>query len=113
MIITAPPGVLPEARLRDVLEYELASLQELLLRHFASEEEGGWLSQLVSNSPALASAAQELRTQHGALRAEFESLVTGVRSTPLPQLVERIGAALEMFDAHEHTEAQLLAGDAR
>lgn len=94
-----------------MLEHELVALRSLLLRHFAAEEEGGYLVDLVSATPDLLTDAEELRAQHVTLREEFESLVTAVANAPLAALVERISAALEIFDAHEHAESKLLGGD--
>ncbi len=111
VIISAPRGVLPEARLRGVLRHELESLRELLLGHFASEEEGGYLADLVRDRPELRDVAEELRGQHAVLRKDFDALVTDAAEAPLGQLVERIGATLETFDAHEHAEAQLTSGE--
>ncbi|HMR08040.1 MAG TPA: hypothetical protein PKA88_19795 [Polyangiaceae bacterium] len=103
--------MLPAVRLRSVLEHELVALRALLFGHFASEEEGGYLADLVQAKPDLLDAAEELRAQHATLRNEFESLVQAAADAPLDALVERIGAALETFDAHEHAEAKLISGD--
>lgn len=113
VIISAPSGVLPEPRLRGVLRHELESLRELLLGHFASEEEGGYLADIVRASPELGAVAEELRAEHAVLRKDFDALVADAAAAPLGQLVERIGATLETFDAHEHAEAKLIAGEAK
>ena len=46
------------------------------------------------------------------LATEKATLDLTSMDVPLDDLVERIGTALETFDAHEHAEARLIGGDA-
>lgn len=109
VLISAPRDVLPESRLRDVLVDELVTLRELLLRHFASEEEGGYLSSLLEARPQLKAEAAQLLEQHTTLRGDFDGLIGDAPRASLPDLLERIATVLESFDAHEHAETTLLA----
>lgn len=108
ILISAPRDVLPEARLREVLVHDLDALHQVLLKHFAAEEEGGYLKSLREAKPELEADTLALLREHTTLAEDFQQLLADAPTIKLSDLLERIATVLENFDAHEHAEAKLL-----
>lgn len=60
----------------------LGELSELLQRHFAREEEGGYYQDIVEMSPRFSSQVDELREQHGTLLDSVAQLRLHVNCAP-------------------------------
>jgi iron-sulfur cluster repair protein YtfE (RIC family) len=82
----------------------LASLHDLrdhLAEHFVQEETGGFLEEAVTRVPRLSAAARSIVTQHPALLAELDHLITDL--DPVANGAEawhRADHAFEAFSAH-------------
>jgi hypothetical protein len=84
----------------------LGPLRETLARHFAHEEEGGYLKVVTDTRPGLALRVDELKAQHQQILAALDSAVgLGATSSELRGSVE---AALAQLRAHERAENELV-----
>ena len=95
----------------------LVSLSSHLKAHFAFEEFGGFMEEVVAMSPNDSPQVVRLHQDHQTIQAEGESLcaLAAKTSTRTPQLKRRILRFLEELDRHEHAEnglvQRVLTGD--
>lgn len=88
-------------------------LHDKLQRHFAREEQGGYLEEALARTPRLAPQARLLQKQHAEFSLESLRIVMITRShKPLPQLWAELQSAFQLFAkrllAHEAAEDSLL-----
>ncbi len=109
VLASAERGVVPEPRLRQLLERELEGFQRFLLAHMRAEEEGGYFPEVAQRRPTLTPKLSTLKEDHGRIRRELELLLSQARETPpLADLTRSIKKVLHHVRAHEHAETALL-----
>lgn len=87
----------------------LERLREHLARHFAQEEEGGFLEESLARMPRLAGAAREVLDEHPVLLADLDRLLERLAARDIaPGAWRQAGHAFEAFAsrllAHERNE---------
>jgi len=90
----------------------LLSLGSHLKTHFAFEEFGGFMEEVLGASPNSSPQVERLKQDHQTILAESERLcrVTrrGSSSSETSQLRKKILHLLELLNRHEHTENELV-----
>lgn len=94
---------------RATLVERLGRLCERLRVHFALEEDGGYLSEVVVRRPGLQVRVVRLQRQHGTILAEGAALARLLLSMPPPHDARgRVIRLLESLREHELAEHDLL-----
>jgi len=90
----------------------LLALGSHLKTHFAFEEFGGFMEEVVSASPNASPQVERLKQDHQTILAESERLCRVVRggspSSEASQLRKKILHLLELLNRHEHAENDLV-----
>jgi hypothetical protein len=90
----------------------LLSLGSHLKTHFAFEEFGGFMEEVVGASPNSSPQVEQLKLDHQAILAESERLCRMARggspSSKASQLGKKILHLLELLNRHEHAENELV-----
>ena len=90
----------------------LLSLGSHLKTHFAFEEFGGFMEEVVGASPNASPQVERLKQDHQAILAESERLCRMARggspSSEISQLRKKILHLLELLNRHEHEENELV-----
>ena len=92
----------------------LSSLQSHLKNHFAFEEFGGFMEEVVHALPSVSRQVERLRTDHERMLADLGrvSSIAGecaaVTGPPPPNLCEEVHRFLEMLRQHENEENDLV-----
>lgn len=96
----------------DSLRDSLLSLGAHLKTHFAFEEFGGFMEEVVGTSPNSSPQVDHLKQDHQAILAESEQLcrmASGEAPAPEPlQLKKKVLHLLEFLNRHEHAENDLV-----
>jgi hypothetical protein len=99
---------LPHARSRTLVRQHLQALHAVLERHFAAEEEGGYMAEMLRNRPDLSSRADRIATQHGEILAAFENTLAMAPHATLIALEDTVGELLHLLGEHEAAERRLV-----
>ena len=90
----------------------LLSLDSHLKTHFAFEEFGGFMEEIVAVSPNASPQVERLKQDHQTIHAESEKLCRiargGAPSSETAQLRKKILHLLERLNRHEHSENELV-----
>ena len=90
----------------------LLSLSSHLKTHFAFEEFGGFMEEVVGASPNSSPQVERLKQDHQTILAESERLCRAARrrssSSETSQLRKKILHLLELLNRHEHAEFELI-----
>ena len=90
----------------------LLSLSSHLKTHFAFEEFGGFMEEVVGASPNASPQVERLKQDHQTILAESERLCRVARrgspSSETSQLRKKILHLLELLNRHEHAENELV-----
>ena len=90
----------------------LLSLSSHLKTHFAFEEFGGFMEEVVGTSPNASPQVERLKQDHQTILVESERLCRAARrrssSSEISQLRKQILHLLELLNRHEHTETELV-----
>lgn len=88
----------------------LLSLGSHLKTHFAFEEFGGFMEEVVGASPNASPQVERLKQDHQTILAESERLCRMARrgSSEISQLRKKILHLLELLNRHEHAENELV-----
>ena len=90
----------------------LLSLGSHLKTHFAFEEFGGFMEEVVCASPNASPQVERLKQDHQTILAESERLCRAARrrssSSETSQLRKQILHLLELLNRHEHAETELV-----
>ena len=90
----------------------LLSLGSHLKTHFAFEEFGGFIKEVVGASPNASPQVERLKQDHQTILAESERLCRMARggspSSEISQLRKKILHLLELLNRHEHEENELV-----
>ena len=96
------------AQKRQLLRQHLAALREVLVPHFAAEEEGGYLHEIVEARPDLEHRTASLGAQHGEILDHIGLTLGSVADKGLPSLFEDAKGTIERLRAHEAAERALI-----
>jgi hypothetical protein len=99
---------LPNARARMLVRQHLDALHAVLVDHFAAEEDGGYMSEVLRPRPDLAARASVIVAQHGAILHAFETTRAMAPHTSLSVLGEAVDALLLRLRKHEAAERRLV-----
>jgi hypothetical protein len=88
------------------------AIREVVARHFAKEEEGGYMSAPVGAAPHLADRAGMVLADHARLLAEFDRLGSALCECPTKYTCwsdarRDVQQVLAQLEAHEHRENEL------
>ena len=89
----------------------LLSLGSHLKTHFAFEEFGGFMDEVVGTSPNASPQVERLKQDHQTILAESERLcriARGGSPSEISQLRKKILHLLELLNRHEHAENELV-----
>lgn len=94
------PGIGPKC---DEMANRVADIRRLLLDHFAVEEDGGYLSNVLDFAPQFAEQAAQLCGQHASLLKTLDDLETRLRK-PESGAWDSVSREFETFihDLHDH-----------
>jgi hypothetical protein len=93
----------------DSVRESLLSLGAHLKTHFAFEEFGGFMEEVVSASPNSYPQVAHLKEDHQTILAESEQLCRMTSGeSPAPELRKKVLHLLEVLDRHEHAENDLV-----
>ena len=108
LMALCPPDVVAERRWLELIHTEINDLGNVLFRHFAFEEHGGYFAEVLLEHPSLADCISRLEHEHDMMTAELEAILNLLCGKPSRSVVAaRIVALLDTFAAHEQTENQL------
>lgn len=102
------PGIGPKC---DEMADRVADIRQLLLDHFAVEENGGYLSDVLEFAPQFAEQAAQLCGQHTSLLKTLDELETRLRK-PESEACDSVSGEFETFihdlQNHEHQENNMV-----
>lgn len=104
-LATAPAETLPPARWHRLWESELSELWVLLQQHFAREEEGGYMSEVVAKRPSWSDRIALLGREHASLSAGLREIAEHLGETHPPRGLTAWSRAMR---AHERAESEIL-----
>ncbi len=104
-LAAAPAATLPPARWHRLWEAELSELSALLQQHFAREEEGGYLAEVVARRPSWSDRIARLGREHTGLAAGLHQIVGQLGQTHPPP---GLGEWSKAMRAHERAESEIL-----
>lgn len=108
LLVRAEHGGSLDRTLSDALVEGLSRLCERLREHFALEEEGGYLHEVVAERPELQSRAERLQRQHAILLGEGATLARHLLGAQAPHdTLARLVRLLEALRRHEIAEHDL------
>lgn len=109
LLVLAEHGLEIDVHLRTELVQRLGSLRQRLREHFAFEEEGGYLSDVLRRRPVLKEQIAALESQHASFLHEGAALTEELLSSPPPHgITARVVHLLESLRAHEIAEHELI-----
>ncbi|MFN8643409.1 MAG: hemerythrin domain-containing protein [Candidatus Binatia bacterium] len=107
LVLAEHGGPLDRAR-SEVFVERLSHLAQHLREHFALEEAGGYLVEVVLQRPGLQTRVDSLQRQHATLLAEAESLTRDLLGAqPAHDALSRLVRLLEALRRHENGEHDL------
>jgi hypothetical protein len=91
----------------------LRSLQDIAKRHFAEEEEGGYMADVLERDPGRAHEVSALLAQHPQFVRRFETLIDGLCAVEpcfdrWTTAVREVRHLLSDLKVHEHSEIRLM-----
>ncbi len=90
------------------LDTELAEFIEMVERHFALEEEGGYMRELRDEYPRLGHRIDELAAEHASIREALSGCRKEAREgVGATELVEHLHRGLDLLAKHESAETEL------
>jgi len=108
IIATSAAGVLPEARLRRLLQREVRQLHASLKAHFLAEEEGRYMGAVLDRVPSLDETVGRLHAQHAEIDERLGKLLDDCTDGSLVALRDRASAILDLIGEHERDEIELV-----
>jgi hypothetical protein len=122
-LTNCPSDLLDRTRHLAVFRHSLTAFAQKLQDHFAFEEDGGYMSDVVAHRPELAGKIAELHRQHRQLAVMLEELVSSLERdashgaetrngrAPLPaEFIDGLLKLLDALEAHERAESSLFRG---
>lgn len=110
VLATPSTAALSPARMREILARALDALETVLRSHFAFEEEGGYMRELVAANPALTRQVSALREQHSTLRERLQGLRARTKDGHLEPLQREVVELVVAVRGHEDAERELVEG---
>jgi hypothetical protein len=108
LIAHAPSVWLSRAKLSRLQRHELEQFRNELLAHFAFEESGGYMAEISATRPELAPRIAGLQAEHALIASRIGQLADCTSRFDTRAAREALVALLELFDAHERAERDLL-----
>lgn len=109
VLAEAPGDAISETRWRKLLDYELRALADALDEHFAREEAGGYMRNVMAAHPELAARAADFVEQHRAIRASVDGMVEAIAvGASIKKLRAPITSLLGALAAHESGETEMV-----
>jgi hypothetical protein len=108
MQLAAPGGLLSERRARRVWIGEIDRLADELTRHFATEETGGYMSEVIAMRPESSRAAERLVAQHDQLLGRLAAIRGHLAADDLAYGRAELARFLTALEAHERAEVELV-----
>ena len=100
-------GRIEHARARALLRQHLVALYALLVRHFAAEEEGGYMAEIVRDRPDLGRRTAKLQAEHASILRSFEHTLAMLPHASLSVLEETVVELLGALGDHDEAERRL------
>lgn len=108
-LLHAPSHVLKRSVWKRLLLHEAGRLREMTEEHFAREEEGGYLAELLGDRPHLAGQARALLDEHEVARARLEKLDALLAGEPTVEALRaRLRDIVTLLSRHESRENELV-----
>lgn len=109
LMASCPPDVLPHGRWLEIVDHELNEFANVLFRHFAHEEDGGYFAELLLECPSFESRVRSLAREHDVVTDDVEQILNAVCSAaPRPLIEARIVGLLNRIEAHEEAENEIV-----
>lgn len=108
LLLGSPPSDLSPERLRELTLNDARALAQDLARHFAYEEDGGYLRVVLDARPGLARPVEDLLAQHREIAARLREALAGAEDAPIETVRGRIRSALMLLREHEAAETKLV-----
>lgn len=109
VIASCRSSMLPQGRMRALLERELRSLGTLLANHFTIEESDGYLVDVTRARPSFNLRVTDLIRQHGDFLARQDELLAGVsQGAALDDVKAGILRLIDELEQHEQSEVAML-----
>jgi hypothetical protein len=108
LLVGSPPSDVSPARLRELMLGDAESLRTDLARHFAHEEEGGYLQVVLDTHPGMERRIEKLRSDHGTILRSLDAVTMGAGEIPMDDLRRELRAALSLLREHEAAETELM-----
>lgn len=107
LLANSPPEQLAPERRDELLRNDLAALEQSLTRHFAFEEEDGYLTVVTEVMPNLTPKVEALHKQHDAIRRLLHAATTegSPESTDVANTAREI---IRLLRNHEAAESGLV-----
>lgn len=96
------------AQRRQQLREHLTALRQVLAPHFATEEEGGYLHEVVDARPDLSRRAETIGAQHHEILQHIDLTLGSVSDKGLPSLAADAQAVIDRIRDHEAAERALI-----
>ncbi len=108
VVISASVTVLPEDQKRRLIGELLTTLIDRLYPHFATEEEGGFLADVVERRPDWAPRVKHLLDEHQTMIEQFRGLRAQCNRMDLYALEHAVAQAIDQYVHHETEENRLI-----
>ncbi len=101
-------GRVEHTRARALLRQHLEALYALLVRHFAAEEDGGYMAEVLQRRPDLARRVQALQAEHPRILRSFAHTLAMIPHASLSALEDVVVELLGVLGDHDEAERRLV-----
>ena len=92
----------------DEVRFALVDFRKALQLHFAMEESGGYLAEVLASAPQFARIVAKLESDHGRMRGDLARLLAeAIGARERVELRASVGVFLIALAAHEHGENEV------
>lgn len=96
------------ARARVLVRQHLEALQAVLASHFAAEEEGGYMAEILAPRPELSARAATLEGQHAEILRTLARTLASLPDARLAVIEGKLSELVVMLRSHESAERRLV-----
>ena len=92
----------------------LRNYRNVLLNHHGSEEDGGFMSELVSSAPRISGKVEKLQAEHGQFIRRLDDIIgdlkvmDNIEQARMNNICERLKQLVKDLFAHEDAEKELI-----